>query len=50
MGIIAHPEYDAIAHLYPSKALEFFEMLFMPFVKLLSKIQVDPLAPHCNAW
>ena len=25
------------------------EMLFMPFVKMLSKIQVDPLAPHRNA-
>ena len=44
MGIIAHPEYDAIAHLYPHFFLN-CEMFFM-----LSKIQVDPLAPHRNAW
>jgi len=26
MGIIAHQEYDAIAHIYPSKALDFFKL------------------------
>ena len=35
MGIIAHQEYDAIAHLYPSKALEIFEMLFNAFCKIV---------------